>query len=288
MRTTANAVWLTAAFAMLVSLSSAQAAPTVCAPQPDGDTAPPRITPNQTAGQEAWNAGNLTLAVANFRPLAEDGNAVAQYALGDILMHGGCGVKQDKAEGISWLRKSAEAHNTEGEYLYGQAQLRGDGVPEDDKAAFDWTRRAAKADNVQAEVGLGYLYFTGRGVKQDLHQGVVWTVKAGEQGAPVALSNIARSYNSGHGLPKDLRRAMFWISAAMQRVPPTQWQMTQHFMQTRYTIARQLSVEEARKIEQDSQKWSPGKGSLADVLADADKWSADGGSASTDADMADH
>jgi hypothetical protein len=266
----------------------AQAQTTSCSGQPAAGTEMPKLTPNFSAGQEAWLAGKLALAVTNFRPLAEDGDAKAQGVLGQILLHGGCGVTADKPEGIKWLRKSAQAHDVTGEYLFAQALLNGDGVQEDDATAFDWAKRSALKGNPPAQVGVGYLYFTGRGVKRDYQQAIRWTVMAGEQGAPVALSNIAKSYLSGSGIPKDLHRAMFWISAAIARVPPNQWQMTQRFLQTRYTIARQLSVEDVKKIEQESEKWSPGKGSLADVLADTEKWKATGSASPADADVADH
>jgi len=243
-----------------------------CSRPGDKPTDLPKVVPNYSAGEEALAAGNLRLAVAHLRPLAEDGNAKAQSSLGEILLRGGCGVTADKPEGAKWLRKSAEAHDSTGEYLYSQALMDGDGVDPDDKAAFDWARRAGKAGVPQAQVSVGYFYFAGRGVKQDYKQGIRWTVMAGEQGAPVGLSNLAKCYLQGNGVPKDLHRAMFFISLAMQRVPPMQWQMTQRFTQTRYAIARGLSVEDTKKIEQDSEKWSPGKGSLADVLADSEKW----------------
>lgn len=284
MRPIIIAAAVVALFALAVP-AIAQATP-ACSTQTAAEA--PKIVPNYSAGREAWLSGKLSLAAAHFRPLAEDGDAKAQTALGQILMQGGCGVTANKAEAANWLRKAAEAHDTTAEHLYAMALMNGDGVPQDDASAFTWAKRSAEAGVSQAQVTVGYLYSTGRGVKKNRQQGIRWAVMAAEQGAPVALSNLAKSYSSGDGVPKDLHRAMFLIATALQRVPPSQWQLSQRFLQTRYTIAHQLSVEDTKKIEQDAEKWSPGKGSLADVLADSEKWSAAGTTPGLDTELADH
>lgn len=247
----------------------------ICRPSPGDEVTDLKIKPSLGAAHEELQASHFLRAISLLRPLAEDGNVEAQRLLGDVLMRPGCNFPTDKTEAANWLRKAAEKHDVQAEFLYGQAVLHGTGVAADDKAAFDWIKRAAKAGDMRSQTSLGVLYYTGRGVKADVREAINWTVSAAEQGAPAALSNIAKSYLNGNGVRKDLRRAMFFIAAAQQRIPPVQYQFMQRLQQTRYTIVRQLSVEDVKKIEQDAEKWSPGKGSLADVLADADKWSPD-------------
>ncbi len=57
--------------------------------------------------EAAYQRGDYATAILEFRPLAEQGNAIAQYNLG--LMYGkGQGVPQDYAEAVQWYRKAAE------------------------------------------------------------------------------------------------------------------------------------------------------------------------------------
>jgi len=247
----------------------------------------PKVVPNMVAGREELQANHYARAAAHFRSLAEDGNVEAMRELGNLLMRDGCNIPTDKATGLSWLRKAAEKDDAHAQFSYAQALLHGTGTPEDDKGAVLWAKRSAKTDLAAAEVLLGYLYFAGRGVKANPHEGIVWTVKAAEQGAPVALSNLAKSYLNGVGVAKDLHQAMFLIALASERIPPTQYQLMSRFSQTRYAIASKLSVEEAKAIEKDAEKWAPGKGALAKVLTDAEKWSPDTAPAVPGHDVAD-
>src|SRR4051812_39033386 len=55
----------------------------------------------------AYESGDYGAAMRIFRPMAENGDAVAQYYLGD-LYDKGRGVPQDYAEATKWYRRSAE------------------------------------------------------------------------------------------------------------------------------------------------------------------------------------
>ena len=58
-------------------------------------------------GLEAYQRGDYTAALSEFRPLADQGLATAQNNLG-IMYHTGQGVVQDNAEGLRWFRMAAE------------------------------------------------------------------------------------------------------------------------------------------------------------------------------------
>src|SRR5690348_17773091 len=57
-------------------------------------------------GTAAAKRGDYSMAMRLLRPLAEEGNAAAQYDLGE-LYDSGNGVKQNFAEALKWLRLSA-------------------------------------------------------------------------------------------------------------------------------------------------------------------------------------
>ena len=64
-----------------------------------------------TAGVAAYEQGDYARALAEWRPLAEHGDAVAQFNLG-LMYQDGLGVLQDDAEAARWYRLAAEQGNS--------------------------------------------------------------------------------------------------------------------------------------------------------------------------------
>ena len=60
-------------------------------------------------GLKAAQSGDFATALKEWKPLAEQGDAVAQYNLG-LMYKNGWGVTQDYAEAVKWYRKAAEQH----------------------------------------------------------------------------------------------------------------------------------------------------------------------------------
>ncbi len=97
------------------------------------------------AGKEAIDRGDYATARKELRPLAEQGNATAQFNLGAM-------------------------------YDFGK------GVPQDDKEAVGWYRLAAEQGDASAQNNLALMYFTGRGVPKDYVQARMWVNLAAAQG----------------------------------------------------------------------------------------------------------
>ena len=148
----------------------------------------------------------------------------------------------------------------------GVAYMNGEGVAQDDGKAFALITKAASAGQAQAQMTLGYLYLSGRGVAADKYQGMVWTIKAGEQAVPQALFNIAGGYFKGNALPQDKERAVYYLSIGMQRATP---QERARVAGTTNAIVSSLSSDDVKRIAERARRWSPGPGSLRDVLDDA-------------------
>ena len=70
-------------------------------------SAQPALAQDFDAGLAAFKAGNFEAALAEFRPLAEQGDAKAQYNLG-VMYVAGQGVTQDYGEAARLLRLAAE------------------------------------------------------------------------------------------------------------------------------------------------------------------------------------
>jgi TPR repeat protein len=90
-----------------------------------------------SAGLTAYQNGDYVKAINEWRPLAEQGVAAAQFNLG-LMSLDGRGLPQDYTEAARWFERSAEQD-------YGKAQL-----------------------------NLGALYGVGKGVKRDYVQAYKW------------------------------------------------------------------------------------------------------------------
>ena len=91
--------------------------------------------------KNAADAGDYVRALNIWRPLAEQGNAAAQYYLG-------------------------------------LAYANGNGVPKDYTLALKWYRNAADKGQFHASIELAQMYETGRGVTQDDVEALKWYIIA--------------------------------------------------------------------------------------------------------------
>jgi uncharacterized protein len=143
---------------------------------------------------DAYSRGDYLKALRLIRPLANDGDAAAQFNLGLMYMTGH-GVPQDYAAAAIWFRKAAEQG-----YAFAQSNLGvfyrdGRGVTQDYAEAMIWFRKAAEQGHPVAKLYLGVMYAEGRGVTQDYLLAYMWfnlSAAQGEQKAAKALDMVER------------------------------------------------------------------------------------------------
>ena len=129
------------------------------------------------AGMDANNREDYATALREWRPLAEKGDALAQYNLGVLYR-------------------------------------KGRGVPQDDVQARGWYAKAAAQGQAKAQFNLGTLYFNGEGVPKDYQQALRWFRLAADQGEALAQTKMAVMYDEGQGVPKNIVQAYKWYSLA--------------------------------------------------------------------------
>jgi TPR repeat protein len=117
-------------------------------------------------GYESYNDGDYVTALQEWKPLAEQGYAFAQYNLG-ILYEYGNGVPKDYAEAVKWYRLSAEQGYAISQYSLGLMYSNGYGVLKDKAEAVKWWRLSAEQGYVYAQGMLGIMYELGEGVLKD-------------------------------------------------------------------------------------------------------------------------
>jgi uncharacterized protein len=148
-------------------------------------------------GIRATHQHDYAAAMAEFTPLAEQGEAEAQYQLGLLFLFGH-GVPRDHAQANAWFRK-----------------------------AFAGFSKAAADGSAEAQDRLGGMYVTGNGVRQDYSQAAVWFGKSAAQGYAEAQYDLAIfMYANGWGAPQDWSKAIAWYGkAAAQGYAPAQFQL---------------------------------------------------------------
>ncbi len=129
------------------------------------------------AGVDAYEKGDYATALEEWRPMAEHGDAEAQFYVGALYYHG-------------------------------------EGVPQNDAEAARWYRRAADQGYVTAQHNLGVMYYQGEGTSQDHREALRWFRRAGEQGHAAAQYNLGIMYAEGNGMPQDNVQAHLWFSLA--------------------------------------------------------------------------
>ncbi len=98
--------------------------------------------PGINAGVAAYKLGAYATTLRELRPLAEQGNAAAQYNLG-FMYTKGQGVSQDYAEAVKWYRKAAEQGYAKAQNNLGTMYRHGNGVTKDFVLAHMWFNLAA-------------------------------------------------------------------------------------------------------------------------------------------------
>jgi len=97
-------------------------------------------------GVAAYDRGDYATAFEEMLPIAEQGNADAQFALG-VMYGNGDGVPQDYAVAMKWYRLAAEQGIARAQYNLGIMYGNGKGVPQDYVQAHMWFNLAASKGN---------------------------------------------------------------------------------------------------------------------------------------------
>lgn len=139
-------------------------------------------------GLAAYERKDYAAALRLWRPLADKGNADAQYRLGG-LYYRGQGVTQDFAQALKWYRRAAQKGQVGAQLNLGYSYFHGKGVPNDYAQAAKWYRLAADRGNAMAQNNLGVMYARGQGVKQDYVQAYIWCELSAAQGNATAKVN---------------------------------------------------------------------------------------------------
>jgi tetratricopeptide (TPR) repeat protein len=150
------------------------------------------------AGIDRWSRGDYAGAIAQWRPLAEAGNADAQFNLGQAYKLGR-GVPANAATAQSWYQKAArqghqQAQVNVGLLLYNSGRR---------QEALPWIRKAVELGDPRAQYILGTELFNGDLVAKDWPRAYALMLRAADGGVPPAADNLK---SMERFIPADQRR----------------------------------------------------------------------------------
>lgn len=150
-------------------------------------------------------------------PLAEKGNAKAQYGICEMYADG-LGVAADVVEAFKWCQKSATQGDARALRVIGYFYEEGyAGLSSDNLEAMNWYRKAAKGGDAVAMRRIGLLYEFGKGGIKDDKEALSWYRKAALLGEPVAQLYLGRIYEFGEGVEQNSSEAMNWYRKAAKQ-----------------------------------------------------------------------
>jgi uncharacterized protein len=167
----------------------------------------------------AYKAGNYELALKIWRPLAEQGDGVAQ------------------------LRLSV---------MYAEGQ----GVPKDDAESLKWGQLAAENGIVTAQLIMGARYNEGRGVPKDAKEALKWFQKAANKGAAYGQFSLGLMYAGGLGIPQDKVQSFKWFTLAAAVFPPSSKE-SDDAVKNANLVAAKMTPEEIAEAQRLAQEWKP-------------------------------
>lgn len=159
--------------------------------------------------------GRLDVAKTRFEKLANTGDAVAQFYLGDLIIR--YATQNNKPEGLIWLNMSAKAGVPNA--MNALAVIFSDGkiVPKDENKAQELFMQAASLGFLEAYNNLGLRSAQGIGRPADPFDAIEWFKLAAEQGYAEAQQNLGiMIVNSGQA-SKDTKKASeayMWLTLA--------------------------------------------------------------------------
>ena len=162
--------------------------------------------------------------IAKIRDLATQGNADAQYKLGEHYS-----LKNDEELAIEWHRKAAEQGHVNAQYALSWNILNErDYTKAEMKESEKWERLAADGGHPEAQYSVGCRFFSGPFLDNlyrsqaladkdnaeagvDNTEAVKWFIKSAKQGDICAQNALGNAYYYGTGVPQDYSLAFEWF-----------------------------------------------------------------------------
>lgn len=158
------------------------------------------------------------LAYEWLKKAAAQGHANSCYHLAGFPTSSDFTPPIDATEQVDLLIQAAELGSVRAQYDLGAFYATGDWAgPKSVSEAIKWYTKAAQQGNSDAQYNLGFMLLDGEGVPQNSTEAIAWLSKAAEQGHDQAQRLLADVYNEGlFGISKDFEKAQHWEKALLK------------------------------------------------------------------------
>lgn len=150
-------------------------------------TAAPLPAQSVKAGIDAWQRADYPAAVATWRPLAERGDADAQFNLGQAYRLGR-GVPLDLAAAKIWFERAARNGHIDAQTTLGLLIFENG----DRSQGLKWLKQAADQGEPRALLVYGTALYNGDGIAADRVLGYAFVSRAAAQGLAPAQDTLAQ------------------------------------------------------------------------------------------------
>ena len=124
--------------------------------------------------REAFRKGDYKTAVREYRKAAEEGDALAQFSLGQFYEQGSIVPKND-TEAVKYYTMAAKNEHPDACYKLAKCYAEGLlGLQKNDTESAKWYERAAENGSFLSLIPLGNIYEKGKGVPKDLIKAYMW------------------------------------------------------------------------------------------------------------------
>ncbi len=148
-----------------------------------------------------------------YKRAADQGYAPAQAALGDLYLHG-VDVAHDEAEAMRLYRLAADQGDSTAQYFLAQAYKSGDGVAKNDEEAAKWMKLAQASGNADAVCDQAIAAKDGAAVEKI--NTVYCYEKAGNAGMAGAAELLGWAYMNGTGVAQSYSQSAAWFRKAAE------------------------------------------------------------------------
>jgi len=164
-------------------------------------------------GIDAWQRSDYSGAVAIWKPLAEKGDADAEFNLGQAYRLGR-GVPTNLAEAKNWFERAAAKGHVDAQTTLGLLLFQNGNQAE----GLKWLKQAAEQGEPRALLVYGTALVNGDGVTQDPILGYAYVSRAAAQGLEPAKQTLAQLDKL---IPlEDRKRAVVLARAKAKAAPP--------------------------------------------------------------------
>jgi serine protease Do len=122
--------------------------------------------------------------------------------------------RKEYATALRIVRPLAESGNADAQFLYGKMYRFGNGTPQNHQEAANWFLKAAEAGNTEAQCSLAALYISAAPFTAKRSEGALLARRGAEKGLPECQIELGYAYALARGRPRDWLIGHVWMNIA--------------------------------------------------------------------------